>query len=86
MGRDGCVLETMIWTTPATVVVEPAIGEVTAAELHSAYVEWAKREGQQEISPTALGRKLSALGYERVKRGGRVFYTGVALVPGNRLN
>ena len=68
------------------VVVDRASGEVTAAELHNAFVEWAKREGLQEMSPTALGRKLSEMGYARVKRGGRSLYTGIALAAGSRMN
>jgi hypothetical protein len=63
------------------VIVSQAKGEVTAAEL-----EWAKREGLEVISPTALGRKLTDMGFERVKRGGRMLYRGVALTAGNRVN
>ena len=67
-------------------LAERATGEVTAAELHGAYVEWARREGIEEMSATALGRRLSALQFARVKRGGRVLYTGVALAAGSRVN
>jgi hypothetical protein len=68
------------------VIVSQAKGEVTAAELHGAYMEWAKREGLEVISPTALGRKLTDMGFERVKRGGRMLYWGVALTAGNWVN
>jgi hypothetical protein len=62
-----------------------ATGEVTAVNSHAAYVEWAKREGMPELSATALGRRMSALGYDGTKRGGRVLYTGVALGAGREL-
>lgn len=61
-------------------IVERTNGEVTAAALYDAYAAWAEREGQEELSPTAFGRRMSALGYERTKRGGKVLYIGVALV------
>jgi len=56
------------------VAVERATGEVTAAELHGA-----KREGCEQLNATALG-------FVRVKRGGRVLYTGVVLTAGSRMN
>jgi hypothetical protein len=60
--------------------------EATAAELHQAFAVWAKAQGLEALSPTALGRRLSGLNAPKKKRGGIVRYQGVALAAGSRLN
>jgi hypothetical protein len=75
-----------IKTFTRAVMIERTNGEVPAAEVHGAFIEWAKREGYNGLSATALGRKLSDMGFARVKRGGKLFYTGVTLAAGSRAN
>ncbi len=57
--------------------------EASASELHRAYLAWAESEKADAISAKALGTRLAAIGFERVKRGGVVRYRGVGLT---RLN
>ncbi len=57
--------------------------EASASELHRAYLTWAESENANAISAKALGTKLAAIGFERIKRGGVVRYRGVGLA---RLN
>jgi hypothetical protein len=59
--------------------------ETPASELLDAYSAWASREGFAPLTPTALGRKLSALAIGRVKRNGLSHYH-LEIAPGARLN
>jgi hypothetical protein len=54
-------------------------GEATASDLHGAFLAWAANHDQGQLSPKALGTRLSELGFERVKRGGVVHYSGLAV-------
>ncbi|MGA7323838.1 MAG: hypothetical protein WBX25_05015 [Rhodomicrobium sp.] len=53
--------------------------EVTAAALYKAFTVWAEAEGHAVITATALGRPVHSLNVPRVKRGGVVYYKGIAL-------
>ncbi len=68
------------------VIVAKQGREVAAGDLHAAFIRWAELQGRDALSPAALGRKLTALKYQRVKRGGNVFYRGVDIAPGMRPN
>jgi len=54
---------------------------VTAREARTAFEAWCATEGVATLNPTALGKAMTALGYERNKVGGGNRYDGVALVP-----
>jgi D5 protein-like len=54
--------------------------EATASDLHRAFQAWAAHQNRDQLSPKALGTRLSELGFERVKRGGVVRYRGVSLM------
>ena len=43
--------------------------KVSAKALHESYAEWAGREGLAAMTATALGRRLTALGFDRDKGG-----------------
>lgn len=60
--------------------------EVAAADLYAAFARWAEIEGREPLSPAALGRKLSAMQFQRVKRGGKLYYQGIEVRPGMRPN
>jgi hypothetical protein len=45
-----------------------------------------KKGTRSVLHATARGRRMSALGFERIKRGGRVLSMGVALVAGSRMS
>jgi hypothetical protein len=65
----------------AKATLRPAPGKtIAAADLYSAFAKWANAEGCEVLSPLALGRRLTALKYERVKRGGFAHYAGVEIV------
>ena len=52
---------------------------VAAADLHNAYARWAEHEGCEVLSPHALGRRLTSLKYERIKKGGLAHYVNLAI-------
>ena len=54
---------------------------VTAKEARAAFEAWCATEGVATLNATALGKQMTALGYERNKVGGAIRYEGVALVP-----
>jgi phage/plasmid-associated DNA primase len=60
--------------------------EIAAAELYAAFARWVEAEGHAALSPAGFGRKLTALKFERVKRGGAIFYRGVDVAPAARLH
>ena len=53
--------------------------ETTAAEVYLGWQAWVATNGGPVLSPTALGRRLSEMGYQRTKRGGIARYTGIDL-------
>lgn len=54
-------------------------GRVQAAHLYDAYDAWAQENGSPQMTQTAFGRTLMALGMSRVMPAGRRFYTGIRL-------
>jgi hypothetical protein len=62
-----------------TCTVKSHSAEASAAELHRAFMAWAEAGNTDAVSAKALGTRLAALGFERVKRGGVVRYRGVAI-------
>ncbi len=58
--------------------------EIAAGDLYATFARWAEHEGHDVLSPAGFGRKLTALKFQRVKRGGAIYYAGVELVPGAR--
>lgn len=52
---------------------------VPAAEARAAFETWCATEGAEPLNPTALGKAMTALGYERRKVGGAMRYEGIAL-------
>ena len=54
---------------------------VTAKEARAAFEAWCATEGVATLNATALGKQMTALGYERNKVGRAIRYEGVALVP-----
>jgi hypothetical protein len=53
--------------------------EATASDLHRAFQVWAANKDQGHLSQKALGTRLNELGFERVKRGGIVRYSGLTI-------
>ncbi len=52
---------------------------VPAREARAAFEAWCGTENAEPLNRTAFGRAMTALGYQRVKRGGTIRYKGVAL-------
>jgi hypothetical protein len=52
---------------------------VAAADLHSAFARWAECEGCEALSPSAFGRRMTGLKYQRIKRNGLAHYAGVEI-------
>ena len=53
--------------------------EVRAADCHASYMSWCKENGVQPVSKNRLGRVLGGeMKVERVEKGGRNFYRGIA--------
>lgn len=57
--------------------------ETTAADVYLAWLTWTATNAAPVLSPTALGRKLSEMGYQRTKRGGIARYRNVELKGGS---
>ncbi len=54
-----------------------------AGDLYADYEAWCKERGiASAMSQAAFGRWMAAQGFERVKRGGRMFYRGVRFAEG----
>ena len=71
----------------AKAALRPSPGKaVAAADLHSAFTRFAQAEGLEQLGPLAFGRRLTALKYSRVKRGGLAHYADVEIAPALRLN
>ena len=51
--------------------------ELTATDLYAVYARWAELQGQNALSPSALGRRLTGMQFKRVKRGGTIYYQGL---------
>jgi hypothetical protein len=67
-------------------IVKKAGRELPAADLHAAFARWCELEGHELLSPAALGRRLTALQFERAKRGGIVYYLNIEIAPEVRPN
>jgi hypothetical protein len=53
---------------------------IIAKDLYEAYVRWCQREGYEIMAQRSFGMRLTALGFERRRRGkGRHWWMGVAL-------
>ena len=55
--------------------------ELTATDLYAVYARWAELQGQNALSPSALGRRLTAMKFKRLKRGGTIYYQGLDVRP-----
>ncbi len=54
--------------------------EIAAADLYAAFARWCETSGHEALSPAGFGRKLTALKYQRTKRGGSIYYANIAVV------
>lgn len=55
-------------------------GEVKATDLFSVYSNWAREGNEYEMSSTKFGREM-AKRFEKVKKGGYVYYCGLHILP-----
>ena len=53
--------------------------QVAAADLHKAFAIWAEQESLPIMNPTAFGKRLTAIGLEKSKRGGTIRYADIAI-------
>lgn len=54
-------------------------GEVPAGQMYDAWKAWCAASGERPWGQTAFGRGLSERGWEKERRGGAIYYTGVRL-------
>lgn len=59
-------------------IVEPS-RYATSEKLYATYREWAKAAGEDPVTKTAFGRKLSERGFDRGKPGGQRGWLGIGL-------
>jgi hypothetical protein len=50
-----------------------------ASEARAAYLSWCRLQDIVPLNATAFGKAMTALGYERAKRGGTMRYEGIAI-------
>ena len=58
--------------------LDPAREERTA-DLYTAYAEWAKTGGEQPLTATAFGRRLTDRGLQQTRTGGKRHWAGILL-------
>ena len=63
-------------------LVTKAGREIPAADLYAAFARWAENGGQEVLSPAGFGRRLTALKFQRIKRGGSIYYAGIDIACG----
>lgn len=65
------------WASAALVKRRGAF--LPAAEARAAFEAWCATDGAEPLNATAFGKAMTALGYQRGKKGGAMRYEGVAL-------